>query len=468
MEKLRGQRTIAGLPARIAGAYLVLFITATGIYAFSWPHAPYLNIADSPWYMEAARDLSDGSVDNLNNRSPGFPLFLILTGATQHPTRAFWFVSLILHFAGIWLLAQVLYTARLSEGAIILFGVLLLLPPQVENAAILMTENLTQFCLILTLTSLIWWFRQRKSIWLVVSALTIAYGGLVRPTYQLFAFVLAGCLFVIRLLNLSSFKITEMVKASFILVAATVLIIGGYSSLNYYKFGYFGLTPLLGFNLSSKTVRVIEKLPDQYADVREMLVSARDKQLISPGSEHAGLQYIWSVGTEGIQEKTKLSKAEASKYMLRLNLLLIRKAPLEYLSAVADSMAMYWFPSSKDPANMNSRVLQSVWVLVHFVMVGLFALQLLVLGGITIFYGSTRIFATERRAIIDLTLYKIPLIAYFLSGITVFYTMLITCMVDIGDPRQRSGDALLVFMSFIGFHIWWRSVRGDPDNLLAG
>jgi len=418
--------------------------------------------------MEAARDLSDGSVDTLNNRSPGFPLFLILTGATEHPTRAFWFLSLILHFSGIWLLAQILHAARLSEKALILVGVLLLLPPQVENAAILMTENLTQFCLILGLTSLIWWFRGRKTSWLIVSAFAIAYSGLVRPTYQLFAFVIAGCFLVIRHLLPGSFKISEMVKASVILIAATVLIVGGYSSLNYHKFGYFGVTPLLGFNLNSKTVRVIERLPNEYADVRQMLVTARDKQLISPGSSHTGLQYIWSIGIEGVQEKTKLSKAEASKYMLHLNLLLIRKAPLEYLSSVAESMAVYWFPSNKDLANMNSRLLELVWVLVHFVIVGLLALQLLVFGGITVLDISKRIVTRNSKAIIDLSSHKIAVVAYLLSGVTVFYTMLITCMVDIGDPRQRSGDALLVFMLFIGLHIWWRSMRGDPDKLVIG
>jgi hypothetical protein len=125
-------------------------------------------------------------------------------------------------------------------------------------------------------------------------------------------------------------------------------------------------------------------------------------------------------------------------------------------------MVGYWFPNDEGLASMNSRVLQSVWALVHFVIVGLSALQLLVLSGIAIFYVSARIFTTDGRAIIDLTLYKTPVIAYFLSVVTIFYTMLITCMVDVGYPRQRSGDALLIFMSFIGFHIWWRSLRDNP------
>jgi hypothetical protein len=91
-----------------------------------------------------------------------------------------------------------------------------------------------------------------------------------------------------------------------------------------------------------------------------------------------------------------------------------------------------------------------------------FCFTALVLGGIAIFYGSAQIFKTKSRAIIDLTLNWIPVIAYFLSGITIFYTMLITCMVDVGYPRQRSGDALLIFMTFMGFHIWWRSLRDNP------
>ena len=252
-------------------------------------------------------------------------------------------------------------------------------------------------------------------------------------------------------------------KASLILVTASVLIIGGYSSLNYHKFGYFGVTPLVGFNLCSRTVRVVERLPDQYADVREMLVSERDKQLTARNSSHTALLYIWSVGIESIQEKTKLSKADASKYMLRLNLLLIRKSPLEYLTAVTESMPRYWSPTNEDLANMNSRLLQSVWVLVHFAIVGLFALQLLVLGGIAIFQSSKRLVAKDSKPIIDCSLYRIPVIAYSLSGITVFYTMLITCMVDVGYPRQRSGDALLIFMLFIGLHIWWRSMRDNPS-----
>jgi hypothetical protein len=99
---------------------------------------------------------------------------------------------------------------------------------------------------------------------------------------------------------------------------------------------------------------------------------------------------------------------------------------------------------------------------------GLFALQLLVLVGVAIFQNSKRLAAKNSKPIIDFSSYRIPVIAYFLSGITLFYTMVITCLVDIGDPRQRSGDALLILMLFIGFHIWWCSVRESPGKSVTG
>src|SRR5436190_19465836 len=81
------------------------------------------------------------------------------------------------------------------------FCLLLLLPPYAENTATIMTENLTQFCLALSVAGLAFWFRKRNMIWLFVSALAIAYSGLTRPTYQVLAFVIAGCLLLLPVLD---------------------------------------------------------------------------------------------------------------------------------------------------------------------------------------------------------------------------------------------------------------------------
>ena len=75
---------------------------------------------------------------------------------------------------------------------LILFGFILLLPPYVESAAYVLTENLTEAMLVAGFVSFVFWFLHKKGIWIFVSALTVGYAALTRPTYQLLALAMAG------------------------------------------------------------------------------------------------------------------------------------------------------------------------------------------------------------------------------------------------------------------------------------
>jgi hypothetical protein len=46
---------------------------------------------------------------------------------------------------------------------------------------------------------------------------------------------------------------------------------------------------------------------------------------------------------------------------------------------------------------------------------------------------------------------SLPVVAYLLAAAIVIYTMLLSCFLDIGEPRQRRPtDVLLLFMCFVG------------------
>ena len=64
------------------------------------------------------------------------------------------------------------------------------------------------------------------------------------------------------------------------LVIGSVLTVGGYAFYNLKAFGHFTVTPKFGLSLSLKTVRVVERLPDEYAAIREVLVKARNEELL--------------------------------------------------------------------------------------------------------------------------------------------------------------------------------------------
>ena len=61
--------------------------------------------------------------------------------------------------------------------------------------------------------------------------------------------------------------------------------------------------------------------------------------------------YIWKAIPE-LEEATGLDKPQLSKYMTRVNLVLIKKAPLEYLAELARALPLYWFPFSPKPSNL--------------------------------------------------------------------------------------------------------------------
>ena len=79
----------------------VLFLALMfGVYTRQWEAAPYLS-SDTPGYMSLAADMKQLTLTQMHGRTPGFPLFLLLTGADQGPTRFFYYASLALHFGAV-------------------------------------------------------------------------------------------------------------------------------------------------------------------------------------------------------------------------------------------------------------------------------------------------------------------------------------------------------------------------------
>src|SRR5262249_6453109 len=143
-------------------------------------------------YLRAAQDLSDFHIDQLQPRPPGYPILLVLTQSSESPSRTLFFVSLVLHFASVWLLATVLYRAGATELMLILFAFILLLPPYVESAAYVLAENLSEVMIVTGFVTFIYWTLNKKLIWIISSALTFGYAALTRPTFQILALAIAA------------------------------------------------------------------------------------------------------------------------------------------------------------------------------------------------------------------------------------------------------------------------------------
>jgi hypothetical protein len=449
---------LAGLSTRTTVFYVLLFATSLVFYGLLWPNAPLMQ-GDSWGYVRVAQDLSQIQIHELQWRTPGYPLLLVLTGSSRAPTRTLFFTSLLLHFASIWLLASALSWIGLTWRALYLFAVLLVLPPFVEYAGYVLAENLTEFMLVVGFVSLTAWLLWSGTTSLVISAVAIAYSGLTRPSYQLLAFVLGGSLLLIpALFHWVPFRYRDMIKPTVVLIVATVVMIGGYCYVNYLKFGFFGTTPQLGFSLSTKTTRVIQRLPDEYRTVREILLKYRDDEMLNRDSTHTGQTDLI---IPELSTATGLQIPQLSAYMTRLNLLLIAKAPLEYVREVLWALCTYWLPSSTALANMDSRSLQVLWAILHVLGVGIFAINVIVLIGATIYITmcKRRVVTKDSSLVTNLRMSGLQAFIYIVVGSIVIYSALITCLTGVGDARYRvPTDSLIVFMCFLGVHLWGRLI----------
>ena len=441
-------------------ALLVWLCVLVPIYASIWTDAPVLD-GDSSQYQHVATDLADGRLDTLHFRTPGYPILLLLTGASSEPSRSLLWVSLGLHALAILLLDGTLRALGASGRWRVLLIGLLSLPLYVEPAAYVMTENLAQFTLVVGLTALIRAWQTGHTGWAILAGLALSYAALVRPIYQALPLVMAGLCVCYTWVSRAPFRRPGL-RAAGAMLSTWVLVVIGFALFNHARFGWFGLSPSLGLHLSTKTMSFVERLPDEYAVARELFIRERDRLLVARGGTHTGTQAIWGVRAE-LKRETGLSDEALSSYLVRMNLLLIRRAPLEYLQEVARSAAVYWFPASGRLASMNSSAMRWLWIGVHGSLVVVLAIQLMVLVAWLAVWVTIR----PRPIRVPEGLPASPAaFAYVSALVIVGYTMALSCLVDIGEPRQRrSTDAIFVFACVLGLHAWSRTASpGTSEN----
>ena len=443
----------------------VLFVAAVAFYAFVWRHAPLLE-GDSAQYMEVARDLSDGRLDALHDRTPGYPVLLAMTGSADSPARGLFYVSLVLHGLSIWMLGAVLRAAGVGRRGLIGFAVIAWLPPYVEPAAQVMTENLAEFLLASGVAGLAVWLRERRQVWLIASAGAFACCGLTKPVYQVLPLWLAGLLIIwAACAPWAGVALTSARRAATVLVLGMLVIVGGFALWNGMRFGVFAVTPATGFHFSTKTMSFVERLPDEYAPVRDRLVRERDRLLVQPGGNHTGTQAIWGVRDE-LMAVTGLSKSDLSSYLVRMNLALIARAPMEYLQEVLRSLTTYWLPAGGPLVTGISPLGRWPWILIHVAVVGGFLMQVIVILGATMYDASrVRVLAQSWRIPRYLADEGGALTVWIIAAAVIAYTMALVCLIDIGEVRQRrQTDLLLIFGCVLGANIWWSSLRNGPPS----
>jgi hypothetical protein len=161
---------------------------------------------------------------------------------------------------------------------------------------------------------------------------------------------------------------------------------------------------------------------------------------------------------------TGLSKADLSMYLVRMNLVLIARAPIEYLQEVFRSLATYWFPPGGTLVSDVSRAGRWVWVLVHVALVGGLLLQVIVILGMAAYDATrVRVLGVPWRVPRQLTHEGRAVTVWMILAAVIVYTMVLSCLIDIGEVRQRrQTDVLIILACVLGAKIWRSTLRTGP------
>ncbi|HNR46014.1 MAG TPA: hypothetical protein PKO03_03030 [Anaerolineaceae bacterium] len=414
---------------RLVSAGLFLFVIAV-FYIFIWNDAPYLQ-PDSIGYMEVAQNLVENNVSTIFERVPFYPLLILLTGSAYQPSFQLFLFQLIGYFISIFLVFVILEKELPYKMALVFLSISVF-PPFVEYATYVMTEATTTMLILFDLAFFYWAIKKRNIASSIAVGIISGILPLIRPTFQLIPLLL---LFLF-LCAIFFYKEKRIFLYAVIAIMISSIFIVGYAFINYKSYGYFGLTPLQGFNLSTKTMPYIERIPEHHKVIRDVLLEFRNGSLVK-GQSHSGVMYIWDAIPK-LLEVTSMNIVQLSKLLQDINISLIIHSPLSYILEVGKAIAAYVLPATTDVANFNNSWVQLLWLIGNFLTLFVF---ILCISGII---GCLILIPLEKlRGLIQEQ--PIFLIALF-SIVFILYNLLISTAFEVGNPRYRVPTDLLTFI----------------------
>ncbi len=430
-------------PSKFIAVFLsILFLLSGTVYLTVWKNAPYLT-DDSPGYMRVAQDLQDGSLDHLHDRTIGYPLILLITQSSTHPAKSLFVFQLLLHFAAVSMIVAALSQHGVSRKIIFGFTLAAVLPPFLSYTAYVLTESVLSFCLILAFFGLRQWLFCRSKFGLTASITATIFCGMIRPSLFAVGIACAALLAIWQKTDTSERISQERIRmAQRSLIVLPVLVCAAMIAFNRQRFHYTGLTPMMWKYLSTKTVRLTERIPNDVA-VKQYLVATRDKALVKPNSYHNGQAYMHDLDRDTLAALTRIDdEGELAQYMTRIQIRLIAASPLTYLLEAGSSMVTYWFPAKFAPQS-DSRVAFWLWVIVDFGIIGLFFLvmalflsSLVLLRHWKLSLGDAKENEAIRQGVLSCLL---------VLGI-IWYNAIVSNLFSVGETRYRyPTDILILF-----------------------
>jgi hypothetical protein len=426
-------------------------LAAFGFLERVWLWQVYQSVAygDTGSYMRLAGVVSRLTLDGYDGtRVPGYPAFLALVGMEADRV---WFSQMVLG----WMISLLLFwlgwrtTGSPFAGALI-GGLYNVIPGQVLFEANLLTETLTTFWIVLSLTLFVALDRERSLVggsgWALALGVAASAVGMVRPLffpltiwYLLFVLLTKGVSWRNRLVRLAAYSIGPL------------LIQGGW--LLYMNTSYHMLSPtaMAGYSLVQHTGEFFEYLPDDVAPIRDTYLKFRDAQI-----EERGVQtnVIWDA-IPAMTEASGLNFYKLSREMRRLSIQLIREHPDLYIRNVIEGWVAFW----KAPVYWQKDAVSSQFVSAVLEVLASLGRMISVAANFA-FLALSSLLALSRRARVRFGFDRLALTA----GGMVWLISIMQTILDHGDnPRFLVPLQMVVIYVVVRSIRFWLSGRGEAE-----
>ncbi|MEO4004664.1 hypothetical protein [Flavobacterium sp. CAU 1735] len=288
---------------------------------------------DSEGYIALGNQLATFDLSGYNGqRSPGYPLLLLLSGNNLS-------VTLLLQFTLGICTTVLIYKSMLllRFTTVVAFFTALILNNWLHvifyETAIL-TESLTLFMISLIITLYLKCFFYGNYSFKKMFVLSLAFGFLVliKPFYFFLPFIF----YVFPLFK--KFSIPTILNKRMVIFIFPVISFFGWSYVTKMNTGYFVSTTFYGYNIAQNCVSFAEKTPDTFHIIRDIYV--KNREMAKKETKDVAMS-IW-LSYDELRTATGLSFADLSFQLSEFSKTAIRNNPIDYLYQICISWIDFW------------------------------------------------------------------------------------------------------------------------------
>lgn len=428
---------------RTTALVVLLIIAAASLFCAVWWGTSPLVDTDTYEHMRVAAEIRSGRFDTVQFAAPGYAVILLATGSDLTPGPTLFLAQVVAHAIAVWLIVLLAQRFGLPRLWTILLAALSMSLPLTEKVSWALTEAFAEFFVVVSLYLVVRWWEDGKLIRLFGASLSAVAGALVRPSLTAYGLLLAAAVGygVWRRRHSAA----RALSISMLMATMVVVLIGGVVVFNGQSRGYYGLTPLAGWQLTTRTATFLDDAPPTFEPLRSAVIRARDEDVLVPGSEHAISKNVWRHHDQ-VERETGMNAIEVDRALTKMNASLILRNPIQYAHAVLSAVPTYLFPSLTLHGARDNALVLLLHEIGHVVIAIAFVVQL---WGVSCLRMGRRLGA-QFRLILDR---RGARATYTLSLAAVLYSLAVSTMFEAGSQRYRTSTDLLILLLTVG-GIW--------------